>query len=133
MKTVKHYLSAACLVLTLLLTVTACGESPVKKSIAIIDGAIEKLEKTDDAFEALGIYNQMLSDLSVIDAAHRDYKPTEDEVRQIRDKLNEVTRVGVKKTTSAIPNMAGSIPEELSDPGDYQEFTEELIDKLLPK
>jgi len=99
----------------LLLFMASCSKSPVSKSIDIMDDAIEKIEKTNDPIEALGIFNQMQSDLSVIDAAHRDYKPTESEARQIRDKLNEVMRAYMSKAA-----------------GDSKEATE-IFNKLLPQ
>jgi len=118
--------------------VSSCGrspfrQSPVNRAIAVMDEAIEKIEQTDDPIELAGIVNQMQSDIQIIDAANKDYQPTEEELRQIRDKAAEVTRVYIKKTASSIPNVANSLPKALSDPSDIQEFTDELVDKLLPK
>jgi len=99
----------------LLLCLASCSRSPVGKAIDIMDNAIEKIEKADDPLEAIGFLNQMKSDLAVIDAAHKNYQPTEAEAKQISDKLNEVTRAYLKKTA-----------------GDSDVATE-IIDKLMPQ
>jgi|GEM_PF-4046994 len=99
----------------LLLLMASCTKSPVNKALAIMDDAIEKIEKTNDPLEVVGIYTQMQSDLSIIEAAHSDYKPTEAEARKIRDKLNELLRAYMSKTA-----------------GDSDE-TMDIINKLLPQ
>lgn len=101
---------------------TSCGKSPVDESLAVVDEAIEKINKAEDVYELIGIANTMKADLNAINAANRDYKPTEAESQQIKDKLNEVMRVYMNRTMEL---SYGDTPAG--------EQAKELVNKMLPK
>ena len=103
-------------------TLISCSESPIDKALAIMDENIEKIEKANDVYELIGIANTMKSDLNAIDAANKDYKPTDREAQKIKEKLNEVQRIYLNK---AMELSYGDTPEGKA--------AKDVLNKMLPQ
>lgn len=101
---------------------SSCNESPVDKSLDIVDDAIEKIERANDVYELIGIVNTMKSDLNAINAANKNYTPTEAESQRIKEKLNEFQKIYLNRT---IELSYGDTPEG--------EAAKEMTQKMLPQ
>lgn len=117
-----YYLGYASFIMMLIVTLSSCNQSPVEESLRTVDNAIEKIEKAQDIYELMGIANTLKSDLNAINAANKDYKPTRKESEEIKNKLNELMRIYLKRTSElSLGNT------------EYGEQSQEIIDKMLPQ